>query len=245
MSNRLHQTIHDEILNTVYREKIILFNKLNSLEILPYLPEEIISYILQFLVTSTDYIDYYIEKNYKLKQIEFDLEILPYIIQLNNNPNKKLICENWDYGEEFLLIYERHKDGKAFYSKWNNWNQSFLCDFKIQIKCISKPRSEIVNKKLLEYIMPINKLLRINYECGIYGNAYQWEKELGPYFQKIIDMNITEQNQIFNIWNEEYSNSFTMSLKDHQNGRKEYFSDNPNTSWLCSFLTDFMMYLYH
>jgi hypothetical protein len=245
MSKRLtHKLNNDIIVNTFYNEKIIFFNKLNSLEILPYLPEEIILYILQFLIKPTDYIDYYIEKFYKLKQLKFDLEILPYIIRLNNESNKKEICKNWDYGYEFLLISERHKDGKAFYFMLDMW-ESFLLDLLMQIKCISKPRSEIVDKKLLEYIMPINKILRTTYVGGMPGTAYMHELELGPYVQKIIDLSITEQNQLFSIWNQLYVDCFKFAIHDHQNGRKEYFSNDPNTSWLCSFVTDFMMCLYH
>lgn len=245
MSTQLHQTLTDEILNTIYGEKIILFNKLNSLEILPYLPEEIISYILQFLVTTTDYIDYYIEKFYKLKQLEFDLEILPYIIQLHNHQDKVKICKNWDYGEEFILISGRHEDGKSFYSTWSNWGKSFLCDLKIIINCISKPRSEIVDKKLLDYIMPINKILRTTYASGMCGTALMHEIDFGPFFQKIIDMSITEQNQLLSIWNQEYADSFKFALRENQNGKKQYFSNEPNINWLCSFITSFMMYEFH
>jgi hypothetical protein len=251
MSKKIKPNNQDNIIQNVYRKEIDLLNNINEIGILPYLTEEIISYISEFFISTTDYIDYYIEKIYKIRfkhsklENNFDLEILPYIITLHNNPNKEEICKNWNYGEEFLLISERHEDGKAFYFSWNNWEKSFLCDLKIQINCISKPRSEIIDKKLLEYIMPINKILRIDYVCGMRGNADKWEEELGPYFQKIINMNIKEQTELFSIWNHEYVECFKFAIKDHQNGKKEYFSDNPNTSWLCSFITDFMMCLYH
>ena len=51
---------------------------------------------------------------------QIDMEILDCFKAIHNHPNKKLICENWIYGEEFFLISERHKDGNAFYYKWNN-----------------------------------------------------------------------------------------------------------------------------
>ena len=235
----------NKILHNVYRNEVFLLNKINSLGILPYLPDELVKYILQFLVTITDYIDYYIDKMYNVKEIHFDSEILPYIVQLHNNPNKDEICKTWDYGEEFLLISERHKDLVAFYIIWCNWGKSFICDLEIQIKCISKHRSEIINKKLLEYLMPINKILRIDYLCGMYGNSDKWEKDLGSYFQKIIDMPSEEQNELFSIWKHEYVSAFKFAIKNHENGKKEYYSNNPNASWMCSFITDFMMYLYH
>ena len=65
MSIQLNQQIHNKILNSVYCEKIYLLNKINSMGILPYLPDELITYILQFFVTITDYLDYYIEKMYR------------------------------------------------------------------------------------------------------------------------------------------------------------------------------------
>ena len=93
--------------------------------------------------------------------------------------------------------------------------------------------------------MPINKILRIDYLCGMYGNSDKWEKDLGSYFQKIIDMPSKQQNELFSIWKHEYVSAFKFAIKDHKNGKKEYFSNNPNASWMCSFITDFMMYLYH
>jgi hypothetical protein len=251
MSKIIKPNIQDIIIQNVYRKEFDLLNNINELGILPYLSEEIITYISEFFISTTDYIDYYIEKIYKIRfknsklENNFDSEILPYVLQLHNNPNKKEICKNWDYGEEFLLISERHEDGKAFYSSWNNWEKSFLSDFELQIKCISKPRKQIDNKKLLEYLMPINKILRINYARGMNGNPDKWEKEFGPYFQNIIDMNISEQNELFSIWKHKYVECFNFALKDHVNGRKAYFTDNSNSNWLCSFITDFMMCLYH
>jgi hypothetical protein len=237
--------LQEIILRNVYSEKIALLRKINSTGILPYLPDDLILYIIQFLVTSTDYIVHYIEKMYNTEQTQLDMEILPYMIQLHNNPDKVKICKNWDYGEEFFLISERHKDGNAFYSSWNNWNDSFLCDFKQQILCISKARSSIGNKDLLAYILPMNKILRINYECGMFGTSYNWEKDLGPYFQNILDANEEIKNEILSIWNSSYAKSFKSTTRHHQNGKKEYFSNNPDVTWMCSFVTDFMMHEYH
>lgn len=245
MSIQFNQQLNTEILHNIYHNEIYLLNKINSFGILPYLPDELVTYILQFLVSITDYIDYFIEKMYNIKEMHLDSKILPYIKHLHNHPNKEEICKKWDYGEEFFLISERHKDMAAYYTIWCNWEKSFLRDLEIQIQCISKSRKEIIDKKLLEYIMPINKILRINYSCSMHGNAYKWGIELGPYFQKIIDMNITERNKIFNIWKYDYVSCFNFALKDHENGKKEYYADNPNASWLCSFITDFMMVLYH
>ena len=248
--NKLNQSnqsnkIHNEILNNIYHDKIYLLNKINSMGILPHLPDELISYIFDFLVSITDYIDYYIEKMYKMSLYNFDLEILPYILQLHNNPIKEEICKNWDYGEEFLLISKRHEDGKSFYSAWNNWSKSFLSDFHSQIKCISKPRNKIDDKKLLEYVMPINKILRIDYHCGMYGSPIKCEIDLGIYFQKIIDATFEKKAEIFSIWNDSYTKSFRLSLIDHSNGKKQYFNHSPETTLMCSFLTSFMMYEYH
>jgi len=245
MSFQKQNRLKELILHNVYAEKIALLRKINSTGILPYLPDDLILYITQFLVSTTDYIDYYIEKIYTIEQTQFDIEILPYIVQLHNYPNKKEICKNWDYGEEFLLISKRHEDGDAFYSSWNNCDKSFLCDLEMQIKCISKPRSKIINKKLLDYIMPINKILRIDYKSGMMGIPHHWEKDLGPYFQKILSATIEEQKEIFSIWNSSYANSFKLSQIDHSNGKKEYYSYYPETSLMCSFITSFMMYEYH
>ena len=214
---------------------------------------------IDFLTATTDYVSKYIEEkmydnnenndnngdnadNYN----QFDIEILDCIKVIHNHPNKNIICKNWIYGEEFFLISERHNDGNAFYSTWNDWDKSFMCDLELQIKCISKPRSKLSsNKKLLDYIMPINKILRINYKCGMIGNPYKWEQDLGHYFQNILSATIEEQNAIFSIWNSSYVNSFKLSQIDHSNGNKEYFKSYPETSWMCSFITSFMMYEYH
>jgi hypothetical protein len=235
--------LHQQILNNVYRKEIIQFKFINSTGKLPYLPDEIINHILQFFPSTTDYIDYYIEKLYNLNQNNFYLEILPYLIQLHNNPKKEEICKNWDYGREFLLISERHEDGKSFYS-WN-WDDSFCCDFLLQVKCISKPRNKIDNKQLLEYILPINKILRIDYKCAMDGRPIYWETDLGPHFQKIIDADTKTQDEIFNIWNEDYVRSFLLTLKNHETGKKNYFIGNQNATFMCSFVTTFMMFQYH
>ena len=207
---------------------------------------------LDLLPATIDYVNKYIEEKMyddnddngdHDKQI--DMEILDCFKAIHNHPNKKLICENWIYGEEFFLISERHKDGNAFYYKWNNWDKSFMCDLELQIKCISKPRSMITNRDLLTYIMPINKILRIDYKCGMTGIPHQWEKDLGPYFQNILAATIEEQKEIFSIWNSSYAKSFKLSQIDHSNGKKEYYSYYPETSLMCSFITSFMMYEYH
>ena len=58
-------------------------------------------------------------------------------------------------------------------------------------------------------------------------------------------MSITEQNQLLSIWNQEYADSFKFALRENQNGKKQYFSNEPNINWLCSFITSFMMYEFH
>ena len=44
--------LQEIILRNVYSEKIALLRKINSTGILPYLPDDLILYIIQFLVTS-------------------------------------------------------------------------------------------------------------------------------------------------------------------------------------------------
>ena len=241
--------LRDKIISNKYKGEKYFLNKINEFEILPYLPDVIIEYILQFLVTITDYMDHYIELDYdKLNNHKlFYIEMFPYILQLHNNPKKEEICKNWDYGEEFLLISNRHENGNAFYSLCNDWQGSFISDLQIQIKCISKSRSSLSKKvkELLKYIMPINKILRINYRCDIDGCANEWEKDLGPHFQNIINLSITEQNEILSIWGYECEKCFTQTMKYHVNNKKNYLVNNANISWMCSCVTGFMMNKYH
>ena len=245
MSNQLR----DLIINNKYKNENFLLNKINEVGILPYLPDVIIEYILQYLVSITDYITHYIELDYNNgnKHLNYYREMSPYIVQLHNNPNKEEMCKNWEYGEEFLLISKRHENENAFYSWWNNWEESFICDLEIQIKCISKPRNELskTEKELLKYIMPINKILRINYKCSMAGCVFDWDKDLGHHFQKIIDLPVTEQNELLNIWGYECGSCFTITKSRHTNNRKAWFEKYPNTSWMCSFIMDFMMNKYH
>ena len=241
--------LRDTIISNKYKGEKGSLNKINTLCILPYLPDEIIKYICTFLVSITDYVDYYIEMNYyDENQYENSyLEMLPYILQLHNNPKKEEICKNWEYGEEFLLISKRHEDGNSFYSQGNGWINSFLCDLEQQIKCISKSRSEISQKvkELLKYIMPINKILRINYECSMFGCSDEWTKDLGSHFQKIIDLPITDQNEILSIWGYDCAECFTSAMKSHANKEKSWFIHDPKSSWMCSFVMEFMMNKYH
>jgi hypothetical protein len=215
---------------------------------------------MELLTSTTDYINKYIEKhfykadidndnnidiNYDFNYKNYEPEIFSCLMQIHNHPNKEEICKNWDYGEEFLLISKRHENGKSFYYAWNKWEESFMCDLELQIKCISKPRNKIDNKKILDYVMPINKILRIDYECCMHGSPNKWEEDLGIYFQKIIDATIEEKNEIFDIWNDSYAKSFKLAQIDHSSGKKDYFYNYPESSFMCSFITSFMMYQYH
>ena len=246
MTNQLKNIKFRELQNTILSKYVNEKNNLyfiNSLGILPYLPKEIIEYIMTFLIEITDYIDYYIEKLYNLQEKKLDIEIVPYMLNLYNNPCVYKICQKWVYGEEFLLISDRNSEEYSFYQEDMSWIDSFILDFQLQVECISKPRNEIENKKLLEYLYPINKILRINYKCSMSGKPITWAQDLGPYFQKIINADIEEQNEILSIWNDDYVNCFRASLNDHNQGNIRYFYENPLENW--KFICDFMMYNYH
>jgi len=242
LKNKKIRDVKADILSKYQNEKENL-DFINSLGILPNLPKEIIEYILQFLITTTDYIDYYIEKMYNLQENILDPEIFPYMLEIHNNSNKEEICKTWDYGQEFLLISDRHCNENSFYNYNNTWENSFTIDFKIQVECISKPRYLIENKKLLEYLLPINKILRIDYKCGMFGSPIMWKRDLEPYFQNILDAKDEDQTAILNIWNADYAKAFRLSIIDHNQGDSRYFTRHPEDSY--KFVIDFMMYHYH
>ena len=197
-------------------------------------------------INITDCIDVYIEKSY-IDNKEISDDAIIYIVLLHNNSNKQEICKDWSYGEEFLHISRRHVNGKAMYSSWNNWEKSFLSDLTNQIKIISKPRSAMSEKEkeLMKFIKPICNILRISWNCQTYGGSYDWEIILGPHLQNIINLPREEQIKLLDIWDSRYADSFRYTMVEHHNNRKSYFSEDPNVSWMCSFVTGFMHYLYH
>lgn len=249
----MSNTVHTQILTKKYKDESVLLNTINSSGILPYLPNVIIEHILQYFVSITDYITHYIELDYNNgnKHLNYYKEMFPYILQLHNNPKKEEICQNWEYGNEFLLISKRHENGNAFYSSWNNWEESFTRDLEIQIKCISKPRNELseTEKELLKYIMPINKMLRDNYACGMMTTNGKWEIELIPYFQKILDLSVTEQNELLNIWGFDCGSCFQDVMKSNETENNTYtqtfLNEHTKDIWMQNFIIDFMMYKYH
>jgi hypothetical protein len=219
------------------------------------LNDDVLRLIGYFLFSTIDYITKYLEEeiytNNKNKQNEYlslyrilNPKLVKYVIKLHNNPKKNELCKNWCYGVEFLLTSTRHCNGGRFYDNYSH-EESLCLDFKLQVACINKPRSEILDKTLLEYLLPLNKGLRIDLECGMDGTPLFWEEKLGYNFQKLIDLPTERQNEVLSIWRNNYVKNFTLSLRSHENGQKIYFRDDPSASWISSFITDFMMYQYH
>jgi len=177
------------------------------------------------------------------KSTDFDPDLWECMKYIHMSPNKQEICKNWIYGLEFMAIDERHCNGNSFYdlSRGWSWEQSFCTDFLLQIYLIAVPHRDI-NDKLLILLHTINLTLRITMGSSMGGSPIYWESNLGECFQEILDLDLQERTIFLDLW--KYKKEFNGAISDNANG-KEYFKDEPEAPFMLSFVTSFIMNLYH
>jgi len=187
-------------------------------------------------------LDGIIEKLYEPISDRERVRILFYIFLLHNDCNKIEICSHWRYGDVFLPISKRHENGEAMYPLLYNWKESFLADLIQHIKFI-KPQSQMTDEErsLMIFIKPIRDILRINWRCnGSSRTPIEWEILLGSHFEYILNLTSASQIVLFEIWEPKYARSFKNAMIQHCNNRKIWFVENPNASWMRSFVFEFM-----
>ena len=74
------------------------------------------------------------------------------------------------------------------------------------------------------------------------GSPIYWESNLGECFQEILDLDLQERTIFLDLW--KYKKEFNGAISDNANG-KEYFKDEPEAPFMLSFVTSFIMNLYH
>jgi hypothetical protein len=184
-----------------------------------------------------------ISSKYNQNNTDFDSELYECILYIHMSPNKEDICKNWIYGVEFLLIDSRHCNGSMFYqrSKGWVWKNSFCTDFLQQvflITCLDRN----INTEYLDILYRVNKKIRIDLNACMEGSYQEWDSILGDDFQKILDLEESKRDELLNLW--KYKKDFMYAIM-WNSGCKEYFTDKPNIKWITSFVTSFMMAVYH
>jgi len=177
------------------------------------------------------------------KSHDFDQELWECLKYIHESPNKKKICNEWTYGIEFSVIDSRHCNNMSFYdiNKGWTWEKSFYTDFICQLYMIVVPHRDI-NTMYLDLLHKINIKLRVTMNASMNGTPEYWISVLGNDLQSILNMEPIQRNECLSLW--EYNDNFLFALKENDN-KKHYFSDDMNVPWIYSFVTTFIMSIYH